>query len=123
MQNAISYLHYWLLLITIYRLHKANTLKITALSTILKIQFFQILPLVKSYDRLSHDCTSEPECEENCVIVERNECDIVEETECFTTNQKNCEITQEETCQTVTEEECSETFAQQCSTVEVGDKR
>ena len=58
---------------------------------------------MKSYDRLSHDCTSEPECEENCVIVERNECDIVDETECFTTNQKNCEITQEETCQTVTE--------------------
>ena len=61
-------------------------------------------------------CFNEPECHDECGLVDTQECTIIHRQECKPVAKEFCSIVDEPVCSTVYEKKCSTVSERQCST-------
>ena len=61
-------------------------------------------------------CFNEPECHDECSLVETQECTIIHRQECKPVVKEHCTTVDEPVCSTVLETKCSTVSDRQCST-------
>ena len=67
-------------------------------------------------DREDARCFNEPECRDECSLVDIQECTIIHRQECKPMMKEHCALVDEPVCSTVLEEKCLTVSDRQCST-------